>query len=350
MWNGFSPRCVLLTDDLGFIRSVTKISRFVFFQDMLQNWCNMLFDSFSNLIKSSGASAKVFEMLNRRPEYVKIPGRGQGEQAMAAMGGHIAFDNVHFSYPGRPDDVVLRGVTFEAEAGKTLAIIGKSGSGKSTIINLIENFYRPSLGRVLLDGREVGSLAHARLHSLVSIVNQDTVLFSGTIYDNIVYSVQNKLRAGGEDGEGKAERGGAAENAVSMMPEVVAAARTANIHDFIIGLPLGYGTEVGERGVQLSGGQRQRIAIARAILANPLVLLLDEATSALDNDSERAVKDALDLRMVGKTVVVVAHRLSTILNANSILVVEGGEVVDQGPPSAMEERLKGRASEMEIVE
>ncbi|QDZ21353.1 ATP-binding cassette transporter [Chloropicon primus] len=326
-----------------------KLSRFVFFLDMLQNWCNMLFDSFSNLIKSGGASAKVFEILNR----TGAAGRGKGgagddrrgddegeplDQRNDAAGsgqGHVAFENVHFSYPARPGDIVLKGITFEAEAGKTLAIIGRSGSGKSTLIHLIENFYQPSAGRVLLDGRDVHSFEHTRLHSIVSIVNQDTVLFGGTIYDNITYSVHNS-------GEPLLAR--------ELMPRVVEAAKVANIHDFISSLPEGYDTEVGERGVQLSGGQRQRIAIARAVLMNPRVLLLDEATSSLDNESEKAVKDALDRVMENKTVIVVAHRLSTIMNAHSILVMEDGAIVDCGPPSGMQDRLRSGAADMEILE
>ena len=313
-----------------------KLSRFVFFQDMLQNWCNMLFDSFSNLIKSSGASSHVFDILNRRPEHEKARVQALGVQALGhKRKGSVVFENVHFCYPARPKDLVLKGVHFEAEAGKTLAIIGKSGSGKSTIIHLIENFYRPAIGKVLLDGLDVHSLAHSQLHSMVSIVNQDTVLFSGTIYDNIVYSVHNNksLRNLGSD---------------ELMPKVIEAAKVAHIHHFIASLPNGYGTEVGERGVQLSGGQRQRIAIARAVLMDPSVLLLDEATSSLDNESEKAVKDALDSKMSGKTVIVVAHRLSTIMNAHSILVMQNGSVIERGSPSQMQDRLKSRASEMQI--
>lgn len=325
-----------------------KLSRFVFFLDMLQNWCNMLFESFTNLIKSSGASAKVFEILNR----TGAAGRGKrdgGDDRLGEDGqpldhssdapgsgqGHVEFENVHFSYPARSRDIVLKGITFEAEAGKTLAIIGRSGSGKSTIINLIENFYQPSAGRVLLDGKDVHSFGHTRLHSIVSIVNQDTVLFGGTIYDNIMYSLHN-------NGDPLLAR--------ELMPRVVEAAKVANIHEFIASLPEGYDTEVGERGVQLSGGQRQRIAIARAVLMNPRVLLLDEATSALDNESEKAVKDALDRVMENKTVIVVAHRLSTIMNAHSILVMEDGAIVDCGPPSGMQDRLKSGAADMEILE
>ena len=165
---------------------------------------------------------------------------------------------------------------------------------------------------------------------------KDTVLFSGTIFDNIIYSIHNKASLRGMEAQ-------------DLMPMVVEAAKIASIHEFICGLPRGYRTEVGERGVQLSGGQRQRIAIARAVLMDPAVLLLDEATSSLDNESERAVKAALDLRMAGKTVIVVAHRLSTIMNAHSIMVMEGGEILDHGPPSQMQDRLKGGTlADMEI--
>ena len=314
-----------------------KLSRFVFFVDMLQSWTNMLFDSFSNLVKSGGASAKVFDILNREGgRGGRGWGEGEGAEPMAAPG-HVSFENVSFSYPARPGEAVLRGVTFQAEAGKTLAIIGRSGSGKSTIVNLIENFYQPDVGRVLLDGKSVAALGHEELHSAVAIVNQDTVLFSGSIYDNIVYGARNEAVRRGWRGK-------------ELMPRVVEAARVANIHDFISTLPGGYDEEVGERGVQLSGGQRQRIAIARAVLADPRVLRLDEATSSLDHESEKAVKEALDRVMDGKTVVVVAHRLSTIMNANSILVMRDGEIADQGPPERMQEWLKTAATDMEIVD
>ena len=185
-----------------------QLSRFIFFLDMLQNWCNMLFDSFSNLIKSSGASAHVFGILNRKADY---PDNGKQRTSSSssigssrsrnvdtlallanregAVGAQITFQNVHFFYPARPEHIVLKGISFEADCGKTLAIIGKSGAGKSTIIHLIENFYRPAVGRVLLDGQDVHSLSHVRLHRMISIVNQDTVLFSGTIYENITYSL-----------------------------------------------------------------------------------------------------------------------------------------------------------------
>ena len=311
-----------------------KLSRFVFFLDMLQNWCNMLFDSFSNLIKSSGASAHVFGILNRQSdcERRKVGALGYGGHRK----GQVTFENVHFSYPARPNQSILKGLNFEAEGGKTLAIIGKSGAGKSTIIHLIENFYRPAVGRVLLDGQEVHSLGHTELHSLVSIVNQDTVLFSGTIYDNIVYSLHsNRSLRNLEPRE--------------LMSRVVEAAKVAHIHHFIVSLPEGYRTEVGERGVQLSGGQKQRIAIARAMLANPAILLLDEATSSLDNESEEAVKNALEQKMAGKTVVVVAHRLSTIRNADYILVMENGKIIDSGYPSDVD-RLTAKASELEMME
>jgi len=306
-----------------------ELSRFVFFLDMLQNWCNMLFDSFSNLIKSSGASAKVFDLLNREDDQrFLIKGNTSASASAACLGPSICFENVHFSYPSRSSHGVLEGVTFEHHPGRTLAVIGKSGSGKSTVLALITRMYSPSVGRVTVDGKDIQGMEHKQLHRLVVMVSQEPVLFSGTIYENIVYSLFNRDEVE-EDGQGVQQ------SDHEIMQKVVSSSKVAQIHGFIESLPHGYHTEVGERGVQLSGGQRQRIAIARAVMANPAVLLLDEATSALDTENERAVQLAIESCMRGRTVVVVAHRLSTIENADTILVMDGGKVVSHGPPSEL---------------
>ena len=221
----------------------------------------------------------------------------------------MELSNVVFSYPSRPDNKVLRGLNLKIPAGSTVALVGSSGCGKSTIVSLVERLYDPQVGSVMIDGvdlREVDVKAHRRQ---IGIVTQDPAMFSGSIASNIAYG-----------------------NANITFEEIKAAAISANAHDFIEAFPSGYDTEVGERGAQLSGGQKQRISIARAIVANPPILLLDEATSALDTDSEKMVQGALD-RLLGKhcvTTVVVAHRLQTIRNADAIAVIHKGQMVEIG--------------------
>ncbi|KAF2308701.1 hypothetical protein GH714_013376, partial [Hevea brasiliensis] len=216
------------------------------------------------------------------------------------------FKDVTFSYPSRPDVIIFRDFSIFFPAG-TVAVVGGSGSGKSTIVSLIERFYDPNQGQVLLDNVDIKTLQLRWLRDQIGLVNQEPALFATTILENILY--------------GKPD---------AAMDEVEAAASAANAHSFITLLPSGYNTQVGERGVQLSGGQKQRIAIARAMLKNPKILLLDEATSALDAGSESIVQEALDRLMVGRTTVVVAHRLSTIRNVDTIAVIQQGQVVETG--------------------
>lgn len=220
----------------------------------------------------------------------------------------IELKHVGFKYPTRPDVQIFRDLCLSIPSGKTVALVGESGSGKSTVISLIERFYDPDSGQILLDGVEVRKLKLSWLRQQMGLVSQEPILFNETIGTNIAYGKQ------GEATEG----------------EIITAARAANAHNFISALPQGYDTNVGERGVQLSGGQKQRIAIARAIVKDPKILLLDEATSALDAESERVVQDALDMVMVNRTTVVVAHRLSTIKGADLIAVVKGGVVAEKG--------------------
>lgn len=227
-------------------------------------------------------------------------------------------ENVAFRYPSRPDVEVLRGITLRAKPGQRIALVGPSGAGKSTLVLLLLGFYRPEAGRVLLDGRDLRRMPLYELRRQVAVVPQDVLLFGGTIADNIAYGCP-----------------GASEG------DVVAAARRANAHDFITAFPEGYGTRVGERGVQLSGGQRQRIAIARALLRNPAVLLLDEATSALDAESEGLVLQALDTLMEGRTSLVVAHRLSTVRRADCIYVIKDGQTVESGAHDELIARPEG---------
>ncbi|KAB2604745.1 ABC transporter B family member 15-like [Pyrus ussuriensis x Pyrus communis] len=264
----------------------------------------------TDLAKGADAVGSVFAVLDR---YTKIEPEDPDGLESKAITGHIELHDIHFAYPARPDVMIFKGFSIKIEAGKSTALVGQSGSGKSTIIGLIERFYDPIKGEVKIDGRDVKSYHLKSLRKHIALVSQEPTLFAGTIRENIVYGVSDKVDE----------------------LEVVEAARAANAHDFIAGLKDGYDTSCGDRGVQLSGGQKQRIAIARAILRNPVVLLLDEATSALDSQSEKVVQDALERVMVGRTSVVVAHRLSTIQNSDMIAVLDKGQVVEKGTHSSL---------------
>ncbi|TQD82234.1 hypothetical protein C1H46_032206 [Malus baccata] len=264
----------------------------------------------TDLAKGADAVGSVFAVLDR---YTKIEPEDPEGLEPVAITGHIELHDIHFAYPARPDVMIFKGFSIKIDAGKSTALVGQSGSGKSTIIGLIERFYDPIKGEVKIDGRDVKSYHLKSLRKHIALVSQEPTLFAGTIRENIVYGVSDKVDE----------------------LEVVEAARAANAHDFIAGLKDGYDTSCGDRGVQLSGGQKQRIAIARAILRNPVVLLLDEATSALDSRSEKVVQDALERVMVGRTSVVVAHRLSTIQNCDMIAVLDKGKVVEKGTHSSL---------------
>ena len=252
--------------------------------------------------KALGASTRVFELIDRVPLGVNHSGA-----RLAAMEGRMALEGVHFAYPTRPEVEVLGGVDLALEPGRVLALVGPSGGGKSTVAGLLLRLYDPQAGRVTLDGRDIRDLDTHWLRGQIGIVSQEPILFATTIADNIRYG-----RPSATD------------------DEVRAAARAANAHAFIEGFPEGYETVVGERGVRLSGGQKQRVAIARAILKDPRVLVLDEATSALDAESEHLVQEALDRLMRGRTTLVIAHRLSTVKDANRVVVIDKGRVVESG--------------------
>ncbi|KAK4803765.1 hypothetical protein SAY86_003582 [Trapa natans] len=263
--------------------------------------------SFSNLgafSKGKAAGYKLMEIIKQKPTITQESSEGQ---CLPEINGNIEFKDVTFSYPSRPDVIIFRSFSIFFPAGKTVAVVGGSGSGKSTVVSLIERFYDPNQGQILLDNVDIKTLQLRWLRDQIGLVNQEPALFATTILENILY--------------GKPD---------ATIAEVEAAASAANAHSFITLLPNGYNTQVGERGVQLSGGQKQRIAIARAMLKNPKILLLDEATSALDAGSESIVQEALDRLMVGRTTVVVAHRLSTIRNVDSIAVIQQGQVVETG--------------------
>ncbi|MGJ7901705.1 ABCB family ABC transporter ATP-binding protein/permease [Lysobacter sp. 1R34A] len=222
----------------------------------------------------------------------------------------VAFRDVRFGYDPRRE--ILQGIDFEIAAGATVAVVGHSGSGKSTLARLLYRFYDVDAGSIAIDGRDLRALTQASLRGSIAIVPQDTVLFN----DSIGYNIRYGRPEAGED-------------------EVVAAARAAHIHDFIVGLPDGYDTPVGERGLKLSGGEKQRVAIARALLKNPSILIFDEATSALDSKSERAIQSELDRLAIGRTTLVIAHRLSTVMDADQILVMDAGRIIERGTHSQL---------------
>ncbi|KAJ1278281.1 hypothetical protein BS78_04G068100 [Paspalum vaginatum] len=268
---------------------------------------NMLGSALSNIkyiAEASAAAERILEVIRRVP---KIDSESNAGQELADVAGEVEFKNVEFCYPSRPEATILINFNLRVPAGRTVALVGCSGSGKSTVIALLERFYDPSAGEVTLDGVDIRRLRLKWLRSQVGLVSQEPVLFATSIRENILF--------GKED---------AAEE------EVVAAAKAANADEFISQLPQGYDTQVGEHGVQMSGGQKQRIAIARAIIKLPKILLFDEATSALDTNSEHVVQEALELASMGRTTIVVAHRLSTIRNADTVAVMQSGEVKELG--------------------
>uniref|UniRef100_A0A8C6NXN7 ATP-binding cassette, sub-family B (MDR/TAP), member 4 n=1 Tax=Nothobranchius furzeri TaxID=105023 RepID=A0A8C6NXN7_NOTFU len=259
-----------------------------------------------NYAKAKMSASHLMMLLNKKPDIDNLSQEGVSPDK---FDGNVSFVNVTFNYPSRPDVPILQGLNLKVKKGETLALVGSSGCGKSTTIQLMERFYDPQGGSVVMDNMDVKQLNIHWLRSQIGIVSQEPVLFDCTLAENIAYGDNSR--------------------SVSM-EEIQAAARAANIHSFIDELPQKYKTQAGDKGTQLSGGQKQRIAIARAILRNPKVLLLDEATSALDTESEKVVQDALDQASKGRTCVIVAHRLSTIRNADRIVVFQGGVVVEQG--------------------
>ncbi|KAM7251605.1 hypothetical protein ACFE04_023488 [Oxalis oulophora] len=258
----------------------------------------------NDLSKGSNAIRSVFAILDRKTE---IEPQNSTVEKKRRVKGRVELKNVFFAYPARPDQMIFKGLSLKSEAGKTMALVGQSGSGKSTIIGLIERFYDPLKGSVHIDDQDVKDYNLRMLRSHIALVSQEPTLFAGTIRENIAYGKDNARES-----------------------EIRKAAILANADEFISGMKDGYDTYCGERGVQLSGGQKQRIAIARAILKDPVILLLDEATSALDSVSESFVQEALEKMMVGRTCIVVAHRLSTIQKSDSIAVIKNGKVAEQG--------------------
>ncbi|KAK6140834.1 hypothetical protein DH2020_025428 [Rehmannia glutinosa] len=266
-----------------------------------------------DLLKSNQMMASVFNVLDRRTEILNDVG-----EDVVSVEGSIELKNVKFTYPSRPSVLIFEDFNLKVHAGRSMALVGQSGSGKSSVISLILRFYDPSSGKVMIDGKDVKRLKLKSLRKHIGLVQQEPALFATSIYENILYG-----KEGATEGE------------------ITEAAKLANAHSFISALPEGYSTKVGERGVQLSGGQKQRVAIARAILKNPSILLLDEATSALDVESERIVQQALDRLMKNRTTIMVAHRLSTIKNADQISVLQDGKIMEQGTHSSLIENKDG---------
>ncbi|KAK7360894.1 hypothetical protein VNO77_02911 [Canavalia gladiata] len=266
-----------------------------------------------DLLKGNQMVASVFEVMDRKTGILADVG-----EELKTVEGTIELKRIHFSYPSRPDVVIFNDFNLKVPAGKNIALVGHSGCGKSSVISLILRFYDPISGKVMIDGKDIKKLNLKSLRKRIGLVQQEPTLFATSIYENILYGRERATET-----------------------EVIEAAKLANAHNFISTLPEGYSTKVGERGVQLSGGQKQRVAIARAVLKNPEILLLDEATSALDVDSERVVQQALDKLMNNRTTIIVAHRLSTIRNADQIAVLEDGNIVERGTHSSLIENTDG---------
>lgn len=270
---------------------------------------------YTEIAGAVGATERISEILQRDTEISDIP---PTESERIRFKGAIEWQNIHFTYPKRPDMEVLKGITIKVQPGEKVALAGQSGSGKSTIMSLLLRFYEPSSGNILIDGQDATAYNMTAYRQNFAIVPQDVILFGGSIKENIAYGLPDASEA-----------------------RIIEAAKQANAWDFIQSFPNGLETIVGDRGTRLSGGQRQRIAIARAILKDPAVLLLDEATSSLDAESERVVQEALDRLMENRTSIIIAHRLATIKNVDKIYVIESGEVIESGTHEELTQKNGG---------
>jgi len=283
--------------------SIGKLVSFILYTTFIAAAAGGLGDLYGQLQKTIGASERILEILDSEPEEIYTDsgihiGRAEGK---------IEFENVHFAYPSREEVEVIRGLSLRVLPGRKVALVGKSGAGKSTIVQLLMRFYNPNSGGIRIDGTDIRQLDLTSLRRNIGIVPQEVLLFGGSIEENIRY--------------GKPD---------ASLAEIEQAARKANAWEFISSFPEGLATIVGERGIKLSGGQRQRIAIARAILKDPAILILDEATSSLDSESEKLVQEALDSLMENRTTIIIAHRLATIRKADMIFVMEEGRISEEG--------------------
>ncbi|GMR48618.1 hypothetical protein PMAYCL1PPCAC_18813, partial [Pristionchus mayeri] len=292
---------IFIQDD---IMTPIKVLRVMYAISLTTNTLGLATSYIPEYMKAKLAGGIVFNMLDDEPKIDNLTQEGK----RATLNGNITFKNVRFCYPERPQIKVLQGLNLEIKRGQTVALVGASGCGKSTTIQLIERFYDADSGHVMLDDNDIRDLNPHHTRSQIALVSQEPTLFDCSIRENIIYGIEENVE------QERVER----------------AAKLANVHDFIASLPYGYDTNVGERGTQLSGGQKQRIAIARALVRNPKILLLDEATSALDTESEKMVQEALDQAREGRTCLVIAHRLSSIVNSDVIAVVQKGVIVEKG--------------------
>ncbi|MEO1241385.1 MAG: ABC transporter transmembrane domain-containing protein [Pseudomonadota bacterium] len=300
------------------------MTQFVMYAFVAVSGVGIMTETYAEVMRAAGATERLMELLAAQSE---IEAPAHPAALPMPVRGAVAFSNVEFSYPARPDAIALRDVSIMIKPGQTVALVGPSGAGKSTMFQLILRFYDPQRGAVSLEGVDIRSLDPADLRNAISVVQQNAPLFSGTAAENIRFG---KPSASDE--------------------EVRAAARAANAHAFIEALPEGYDTQLGEDAATLSGGQRQRIAIARAILRDAPILLLDEATSALDSESERAIQEAFETVSEGRTTIVIAHRLATVLKADVIAVMDEGRIIDQGTHNELLKRggLYARLAELQF--
>lgn len=293
--------------------STGELTQFVLYTGMVALSLSMLTGIYADFMRAVGASDRVFELLDRRPRVPTAAGARLEE-----VRGQVRFEQVSFSYPTRADVEVLRRISFTIEPGERVALVGPSGGGKSTIAALLMRYYDPQEGRIAVDGCPLDGVDGGWWRSRLGVVSQEPMLFSTTVAENIGYASDDPS------------------------PEAIeAAARGANAHEFVLAFPEGYDTMVGERGVTLSGGQKQRVAIARALLRDPALLILDEATSALDAQSEHLVQEALERLMQGRTTVVIAHRLSTVIKADRVLVIDAGRLVEEGSHTQLMANAEG---------
>ncbi|WP_233998676.1 ABC transporter transmembrane domain-containing protein [Microbulbifer pacificus] len=283
------------------------LAAFVFYAIMMGSAVATISEVYGELQRATGATERLMDLLNVKADIPRGNGGVEPESIAGEAGARIAFAAVEFRYPSRPEQAAIRDLQLDVPAGKSLALVGPSGAGKSTLLELLQRFYDPQHGRITLNGTDIRDLDTATLRRQMAVVPQQPALFTADVWYN--------LRYGKPDASDE---------------EVIAAARAAHAHDFILQLPDGYNSHLGEQGTRLSGGQKQRLAIARAILKDPKILLLDEATSALDAESEYHVQQALQTLMQNRTTIVIAHRLATILHADNIAVMDQGQIIAQG--------------------